>query len=236
MRNLTQRATPEIQRLLDSLLDMTADVESYRHIMHSIGVLLAYDLINMLHPSGNEALRLAFTVEDADFLVAGIFETLEKVGVFREINLACFWNEHSQPFGIDQYRTAPIIKKYFEPALTEPSFLVVVKSIVRGTCVIKTNLTNLIESTAPERILIAAPVVLKGAELRLNNEFPPSMHKKFDFCYYAEDDKVDETGTVIPGVGGNIYKRLGFTDEGDKNRYTPELVRSRRKRFESQTV
>jgi hypothetical protein len=233
MRHLTPRATPEIQTLLDGLLDLTADVESYRHIMYAIGVLLARDLIDMLQPTGKEALRLAFTVEDADFLVAGALDALEKTKAFREINLACFWNEHSEPFSLEQYRTAPVIKKYLEPATSEPTFLVVVKSIIRGTCVVKTNLTHLIESTIPERIIIAAPVILEGAEARLNREFPPSMHEKFEYCYYAADTEKDETGTVIPGVGGNIYVRLGFADEDDKNRYTPKLVKLRRKQFEA---
>jgi hypothetical protein len=142
MRHLTPRATPEIQTLLDGLLDLTADVESYRHIMYAVGALLAHDLTNMLQPTGKEALQLAFTVEDADFLVAGVLETLEETNAFSHISLACFWNEHSEPFSLDKYRTAPIIKKYFEPATTEPTFLVVVKSIIRGTCVVKTNLTH----------------------------------------------------------------------------------------------
>ncbi|MGQ7846600.1 hypothetical protein ACUNV4_19110 [Granulosicoccus sp. 3-233] len=40
-------------------------------------------------------------------------------------------------------------------------------------------------------------------------------------------DKSD-TGEVIPGIGGNVYQRLGFGDQESKNRYTPDFVKERR--------
>ena len=35
-------------------------------------------------------------------------------------------------------------------------------------------------------------------------------------------------GIIIPGIGGEVYARLGFGTQDDKNRYTPELVKQRR--------
>jgi hypothetical protein len=33
---------------------------------------------------------------------------------------------------------------------------------------------------------------------------------------------------VIPGIGGSVYERLGFSGQDDKNRYIPQIVKDRR--------
>ena len=46
--------------------------------------------------------------------------------------------------------------------------------------------------------------------------------------YLAEDDVKTPEGIIVPGIGGEVYARLGFGSQDDKNRSTPELVKQRR--------
>ncbi len=39
---------------------------------------------------------------------------------------------------------------------------------------------------------------------------------------------------VIPGIGGNVYLRLGWEGQDDKNKYIPEIVKTRRPKFINQ--
>lgn len=69
---------------------------------------------------------------------------------------------------------------------------------------------------------VVAPVMLKGAQERLASEFPKQVASRFDYLTFAIDDVRDDD-TVIPGIGGQVYDRLGMTD---KNAYVPEIVRN----------
>jgi hypothetical protein len=105
--------------------------------------------------------------------------------------------------------------------------LIVVKSIISGACVVKTNLASLIDEALPLRVIVAAPVMLKGAEQRLASEFPQSMSSRFEYFAFAIDDEKGSDDNVVPGIGGSVYERLGF---GDKTAYIPEIVKERRRR------
>jgi hypothetical protein len=163
--------------------------------------------------------------QDADFLAVGIVGSLEAQGFSPK--LACFWNQRTTPFGVSDIQVAPIIKKYREPFDSQTDILIVVKSIISGACVVKTNLRNLIQDITPQSIIIAAPVIYAGAEERLKNEFDRSVYEKFDFLYFAKDDERKDDGEVIPGVGGMVYDLLGFDGQDDKNRYMPKIVEER---------
>lgn len=126
---------------------------------------------------------------------------------------------------IEDLKVAPILKKYQEPTENKVKYLIVVKSIISGACVVRTNLVNLIQKIEPEKIFIAAPVIYYNAEEKLQNEFEEHIYQKFKFFYFASDTERTPEGEVIPGIGGNVYTRLGFENQDDKNQYIPEIVK-----------
>lgn len=171
---------------------------------------------------------IACTNEDADFLAKGLLTELEMSG-FRDIAIACFWNDRQK---VGDVEFAPIIRKYMEPAAAATP-LIVVKAIISTACVVKTNIQELLSSLKPEQIIVAAPVMMKGAQEQLESEFDPQVRSKFSYIYFAEDDTRNENGEVVPGIGGMVYQLLGIGDSATKNSYTPSLVRWRRKTLPS---
>lgn len=216
-----------VSSLLDTLANASTGTSLYRETMIKIGSLLG-GVIAAKYGNKDHELCLAFTVEDADYLAKGILDSVEQSQQFSDIRVACFWNERIKVEGIS---AAPIKRRYLEPSNNPKQTLVVIKSIISGACVVKTNLRNLINEREPENILIAAPVILKGAEERLEKEFDQKISDRFEYIYFAIDGEKDSTGNVIPGIGGDVYQRLGFKDQDDKNRYSPEIVKNRRKMF-----
>jgi hypothetical protein len=213
-----------IRRSLDVLADRNTAVEDYRAAMLALGQELGNNIVGKIY-SPDAKIYLACTAEDADFLAVGIVGSLEAQGLSPK--LACFWNQRTTPFGVSDIQVAPIIKKYREPFDSQTDILIVVKSIISGACVVKTNLRNLIQDITPQSIIIAAPVIYAGAEEKLKNEFDRSVYEKFDFLYFAKDDERKDDGEVVPGVGGMVYDRLGFDGQNDKNRYMPKIVEER---------
>ena len=69
------------------------------------------------------------------------------------------------------------------------------------------------------------------AEETLNKEFSNSISSKFKYIYFAKDFIVNNNGEVEPGIGGEIYKRLGLGESEIKNSYVPKLVKERREVF-----
>jgi hypothetical protein len=110
----------------------------------------------------------------------------------------------------------------------------VVKSVIFGACVVRTNLENLIQKIDPQEILIVAPVIYHQAKQSLAESFNPDLANKFQFFYFAEDDDCNEQGELVPGIGGSIYNRLGFAGQDEKNQYLPQLVKTRRDRIVKQ--
>jgi uracil phosphoribosyltransferase len=211
----------DIKNLVSALSSTDLSVESYRHTMYSIGRAQGEELVRVLE---TQTICVACTVEDADFLVKGLIDSLNDHG--KEVVLVCFWNKRIS-FGDGVPSSAPILKVYEDEGVDSTTELVVVKSIISGGCVVKTNLTSLIKSVDPERIFVVAPVIRQGAQERLSAEFPSNISSKFEYRYLAIVDKVDEVGNVVPGIGGLVYERLGFEDEAKKNKIMPKLVEQR---------
>ncbi|MCX7086694.1 MAG: hypothetical protein NTV00_01440, partial [Methylococcales bacterium] len=124
--------------------------------------------------------------------------------------------------------TAPIIKRYREPDLYSSTTLVVVKAVISSACVVKTNLTNMINEGKFKQIFVAAPVIHNQAISNLQNEFPNNISDCFKYIYFAVDSEKNTSGEIVPGIGGNLYTRLGFKNQQDKNKYIPNLIKQRR--------
>lgn len=221
-------ANKKIQVLLDILANKNSDPNLYKETMNEIGIAFGDAILSEID-NKQCSLYLACTAEDADFLAKGILDRLEKQ--LNSVAFACFWNQRFSPFEIEDLKVAPILKKYQEPSEKTVDYLVVVKSIISGACVVKTNLVNLIQKIEPKKIFIVAPVIYQNAEEKLKNEFEKEIYDKFQFFYFAKDDKRTSSGEVIPGIGGSVYERLGFTGQEDKNKYIPEIVKSRRSKL-----
>jgi hypothetical protein len=206
--------------------------QDYQAAMFGLGQELGAAIATKIHAT-DAKIYLACTAEDADFLVLGILASLEVKGFNPAI--ACFWNQRVNPFDIADIQIAPIIRKYKEPIDKQVDLLIVVKSIISGACVVKTNLKNLIQDIEPQSISIVAPVMYIGAEQKLKDEFDRSIYEKFDFLYFARDDERKPDGEVVPGVGGMVYdsltetlrERLGFNGQDGKNSHMPKIVRER---------
>lgn len=202
------------------LADSSTSVKDYSEALYQLGKELGGILITQI-TGEHQRICVACTVEDADFLAKGIIESLSVLSA--DISLACFWNQRQQALSI-----APIIKKYREPAVSNANIVIIVKSIISGACVVKTNLTSLIQEVDPERIFVVAPVMHADAQKKLNSEFPNTIVDKFNYIYFAVDDEKQANGNLVPGIGGNVYQRLGFIDQDDKNKFIPQLVKARR--------
>jgi predicted phosphoribosyltransferase len=225
---MTRKYSPLInnqaQQALNTLIDRTSSVEKYQDAMFNLGQELGTHIVRKIGTPESKV-YLACTAEDADFLAKEILESLEQQSF--NVGLACFWNQRINPFSFPDLQVAPIIKKYKEPTERQVDYLIVVKSIISGACVVKTNLKNLIQDIDPKSILITAPVIHEGSIQKLRNEFEPSIYEKFDFSYFAEDSERNSDGEVIPGIGGMVYNRLGFAGQDEKNSYLPKIVADR---------
>ena len=102
---------------------------------------------------------LACASEDADWLARGVLESLSQ----KEVSLAVFWNERITLNASTGLEYSPIIKSYIEP-IDKCRTLVVVKSIISTSCVVRTQLTRLINDIYPQEIYIVAPVMYKDAQ------------------------------------------------------------------------
>lgn len=223
-RKLTAETAPKIIDALNLVADKTTNTADYSNAMYTLGQGIGDSLLSKIDV--DTPISLACTNEDADFLTQGIIDVLEKHGF--NISLTCFWNERQSIQGLPDI--APILKRYQEPNALKVSTLIVVKSIIATACVVKTNLTSMIHNGKFDRIIIAAPVIYNRSVKSLENEFPISISKQFEYIYFAEDSEF-ENGEIIPGIGGNLYNRLGFINQQDKNKHLPMLIKQRRALF-----
>lgn len=223
MRQYTNLAKkdPEILRSFSILTDKKSSSQIYSEAFFKLGGKLA-ELINLKINSSDQVVFSCAT-EDADWLGRGILDNLS----VKKFNLAIFWNLRTRPFNDDNLVVAPIIKSYIED-IKSCDTLIICKSIIYTSCVIRTNLTYLINQINPTKIIIVSPVIFRSAEISLAQEFEDSISSKFEFIYFAIDDEVTSQGEVVPGIGGNLYTRLGFSGVENKNKYIPELVKHRR--------
>ena len=217
----------EARSLVDSVASADVDVAQYRDQMRLLGVHLGQGVVQSLPKETPHDICVVCTVEDADFLARGLIESLEANGLGDRTRLLCLWNGKVRENGIS---ISPVLRQYkerFDPAGT---VFVVVKSIISGACVVKTNLTRALSSGSPSAVYVAAPVMLKDAEKRLAAEFPTDLAKRFQYVWFATDDQKDGE-LVLPGIGGSVYERLGFAGEKEKNRYMPAIVKERRVKY-----
>ncbi|MDX1695989.1 MAG: hypothetical protein R3208_19645 [Ketobacteraceae bacterium] len=207
--------------LLNELLASDISADEYRSVMYRIGAHLGTVLLPTLDKS--KSYCLAITVEDADFLAAGLADFLKDSGY--QFYLACFWNDRKTIEGRD---FAPILNTYFDQGYESADEIIILKAIMAGACVVKTNITALIEKLKPQAIHVVAPVMHVESRAKLELEFPESIYRLFDYTYLAMDAVYDQSKhEVIPGVGGNVYRKLGFAGDAEKNAYMPETVRER---------
>jgi hypothetical protein len=206
---------------LDALLEAARAqaVHDYRNSMRALGADLAHEL--QRHLPSNGTILFVVTVEDADFLCRGVLDALQ---LGARAVLSCYWNERDR-----DRNTAPVVSRYEEPIGSNLSAIVVMKSVVSGACVVRTNLMEAMDRVRQSvPVFVVAPVMHTDAEQKLREEFSEAVSKRMHIITCAVDSEKD--GDLIrPGVGGSVYELLGFTDGRAKNRHRPSLVAERTK-------
>ena len=220
---------PEARAVLTRLPELRGQPKEYRSAMQELGKHLGACIHREL-PSGTRDVRVVCTVEDADFLANGVIQKLEEKGL--NIYLLCLWNKSIKEHGIS---ISPVLKTYQEEKGQHSPVLVVVKSIISGACVVKTNITRAVSTSNPERVFVVSPVMLEGAEDKLSAVFPKRISNKFEYIHFATDTG-KEGDNVVPGIGGSVYELLGLGNSSTKNKYTPQIVKDRRRKLFPITV
>ncbi len=188
---------------LDNLLRFTSAPSKYRETMTNIGHYLGEILDDQI-PASSKCL-VASTEEDADFLSKGMIEAIDR---HHNTFVAVFWNNH---YSIPGGSVAPIVHKFLQPGFETADSLVVVKSVISGSCVVRTNILALIERLSIKKIYVVAPVMYEKAEQNLRSEFPDEISALFEFVYLAQDSVRDENGEVKPArisYMPNLVKQL----------------------------
>jgi hypothetical protein len=215
----------EARSLVDAIANRSSTVDEYRLTMTKLGEKLAGEIAPKISHGASNDVYVVCTVEDADFLARGVISMLESRGFGSRIKLMCLWNANVREEGVS---LSPILRQYKEEPTAHRACVIVVKSIISGACVVKTNLARALSTIDPEQVFVASPVLLLGAQKRLAAEFPEAISAKFNYVWLATDsEKVGED--VIPGIGGSVYERLGLGNGNVKNTYVPAIVKQRRK-------
>lgn len=224
-KNLQNADEQLVRCMLDKLADKSTGVDDYRDAFNKLGVELGKVLASEIDGISSEEIMLVCASEDADWLAAGVESGIGK----GDLKKSVYWSTRETVYKDENGGTleiSPIVKAYEEP-IENCRLLVVVKSIISSSCVVKTQLTRLIGKINPERIVIMAPVMYKDGVPNLMSEFPESVNSKFEFLAFAIDEVRLENGEVVPGIGGMVYPRLGLGDIAAKNSYIPEIVMRR---------
>jgi hypothetical protein len=224
LTDIARKAEPEASAVLSQMEDKQTPPDAYRQAMRAAGKILA-EQFAMGQDVAKRTFLLAMTAEDADFLGGGVIDAFERAGA--DVRIACLWNNRIKPFGVQWLDIATIVEEYRDPLPEKIDYLVVLKSIISGACVVKTNLAHILNDVTPEQVHVMAPVMLKGAEHRLGKEFPPEIAARFQYWTLAVDDAKDSDGNVAPGIGGDVYARLGLGDVRKKNAVLPKVVAER---------
>lgn len=194
-------------------------VKLYRDAFYNIGKKLA-DILNIKLNDYSSHVALACTSEDADWLAKGIIDRLKC-----PIDLCVYWSRRidlGRSMNGSKLEFAEIEKAY-EEVSEKSRVLIITKSIISSSCVIKSQIMRLISKYNFEKIYIASPVMYKDANINLRNEFPQDIYNLFDFIYFAIDDEKDEKGWVIPGIGGSVYANLNI----ESRHYYPSILESK---------
>ncbi|GAB2788279.1 hypothetical protein GCM10027040_13100 [Halomonas shantousis] len=198
------------------------DTTKYQDAMHVLGELLGQSLLSRGALSQSKNILVVSTAEDADYLASGVMDSLSKV---HKVRCAVFWNNHYSLPSNEKESIAPVVNSYYQDGYESSDALVIVKSVISGSCVVKTNLLRLmsINRKLLNNVHVASPVMHVDATEKLKAEFPASISEKFDFTYFAIDSE-KSGGEVIPGIGGQVYELLGLEDQPAKTGYVPQLV------------
>lgn len=223
-RKYTEFASEAIKQKLNTLIQKGVPVCAYQEAMVFLGEKLAESFVKEIFVS-NDKILLVSTSEDADYLTTGYVNFLRTKGI--QYKLAVFWNHHySLSNGTS---VAPITQRFLQDGYQSCNKIVLLKSIISGSCVIRTNLLALLDSMRYEAlsdIFVVAPVMHNKAEESLKKEFPESIVNKFQFITFAIDEEKDSQGNVLDGIGGEVYGHLGLESQPAKilGGYTPKLV------------
>lgn len=220
-KNITYNSDLPTIQALQALSKPGISVGDYQNAFYRIGSALG-DLLNKKVDDNYGNTMLACASEDADWLASGVLDSISQ----KDVSLAVFWNERVTLNQKTKLEYSPIIKSYVEP-IENCKTLILVKSIISTSCVVKFQLLHLINRINPEKIFILAPVMYKNAQKSLKREFPDYINNKFLFLTFAIDTERSLSGEVIPGVGGMVYPKLGLGNIHEKNKYTPNLVLAR---------
>lgn len=213
-----------VRQSLTTLADKSTSVEEYRTAFQVLGEQLGKVLTQQLGDVPAKEMMIVCAAEDADWLAYGVEKGIGK----GKLPLSVYWTSRStiyQSGDGEKIEISPIVKAYEEP-ISKCSLMIVVKSIISSSCVVKTQLNRLIDRVHPERIAILSPVMYKDGVPNLMKEFPDDVNRKFHFISFAVDnERVGDE--VVPGIGGMVYPRLGLGDMNEKNQYLPQMVRLR---------
>lgn len=221
-RIYTSIATPEAQKQLNRLLESVGMPEEYKLAMTELGKLLAETVLSNFSEDISKPTIVVSTAEDADFLQCGVSTALKNHKI--NTKLAVFWNHHYQlP---SKASVAPVLHSFIEPNYEDVQNVIIVKSVMSGSCVVRTNLIAMLDKIAKiDNIYILSPVAHKDSKKKLIKEFPEEISNKFNFVFFAEDDVKNEYGEVIPGIGGQIYSLLGLENQPALTGYMPNVVK-----------
>lgn len=237
MRNIAEPVSRQTKAALNLLIDPHTSSSDYGKAFHKLGRMLAKRL-----PSEGlgEKVLLVCTSEDADYLARGIVESIKRPKGRRlpPIAFACFWQARFDPVSEGankkRFEIAPIVKRYEEPIEGDIDSLIVVKSIIATSCVVRHALLDTVNRKRPKRIFVVAPVISRDAPKSLRSEFPKDISELFEFVYFAEDDSPGPDGIVRPGIGGSVYERLPLPKTAGL--LVPRIVRERRDRHHANNV
>lgn len=220
-RTYTPIAGVAAKRHLQGLLDSAGQPTLYREHMTTLGQLLASNIVTLLPNQTFKQTLIISTAEDADFLQRGVSDVLQDHHI--PFKLAVFWNHHYQlP---NHSSVAPIVHKFIEAGYETATNIIMVKSVMSGSCVVRTNLIEMLGNMPHvEHIFILAPVAHTQSEERLKAEFPNNISDKFHFVTFAIDSTRSQSGDVIPGIGGQVYELLGLSDQPVLTAYMPKVV------------
>lgn len=228
-RSYSDIAVPDARAALQELLNNShrKDVTGYQKAMYTLGRLLGEALSQRPSLAKAKTVLVVSTAEDADFLASGVMAALK---ASHDIRYVVFWNNHYALPNSDSI--APVVNSYYQEGYEDADALVIVKSVISGSCVVKTNLLRLMSQNKKlmENVYVASPVMHVDAAKKLKSEFPASISEKFDFAYFALDSQ-KSGGDVKPGIGGQVYQLLGLDDQPAKTGYVPDLIK---KQFSSQ--
>lgn len=221
-RQYTKIATPEAKKQLNCLLESIDMPQKYQIAMTELGKLLAESMLSEFNEVNLKDAIVIATAEDADFLLYGVSTVLQQHKINKK--LAVFWNHHYQlP---SKTSVAPILHSFIEPGYEKMHNVIIVKSVMSGSCVVRTNLIAMLDKVKNiDNIFILSPVAHKNSKQKLKEAFPVEISSKFNFLFFAEDDQKNEKGEVIPGIGGQIYNLLGLDDQPALTGYMPNMVK-----------